>query len=226
MNIKVRSLARRWPGHRRKKPEGTVWRSGPSAPKFLAAAVLLSTFACLSWAADTNSPSSDDLPPLRPPRAEIPPTFWQQHQAWILAGGLFLVVLIGVAVWLVLRPKPPRIIPPAIRAREALEPLRNQPENGLVLSKVSQILRAYFAATFQLPEGELTTAEFVRLVIQQEAVGPQLATAVNEFLQNCDRRKFAPLGPLPPLGAVSGAAQLIEQGEARRAALTQAPAKP
>ena len=47
-----------------------------------------------------------------------------------------------------------------VQARAALEPLRGQSENGALLSRVSQILRHYVAAAFDLPPGELTTVEF------------------------------------------------------------------
>ena len=50
----------------------------------------------------------DDIPPLRPPHAELPPTFWEQHGLWVIvAGSRSLLALVGAAVWCLLRPKPP-----------------------------------------------------------------------------------------------------------------------
>ena len=178
-----------------------------------------------AWA-DTNDALSEGLPPLRPPRPEIPPGFWEQHEAWILAAAIGLLIAVGAGIWFLTRPRPAIVISPAATARAALDALRGQPETGLVLSRISQVIRRYFAATCQMPEEEHTTAEFARILVEQSAIGPNLAEAVNEFLRQCDHRKFAPLGPLPPLGAVAGAAHLIEEAEAKRAALLQAAPNP
>ncbi|HTL55843.1 MAG TPA: hypothetical protein VL361_09195 [Candidatus Limnocylindrales bacterium] len=172
-----------------------------------------------SLLAQTNSPASDDLPPLLPPRPEILPSFWEQHQVAIALIIVVLAAAVCAGVWFVLRPKPPVLLTPAVQARAALEPLRGQPETGMLLSKISQIVRSYFAAAFHLPAGELTTAEFCRFLQNRDLAGPELSGAVGEFLRQCDHRKFAPLGPLPPLGAVAGAAQLIEEAEVKRAGL-------
>lgn len=189
----------------------------------LVAAVCLTAWA--AWA-DTNDALSEELPPLRPPRPEIPPGFWEQHEALVLAAAIVLLIIAGAGVWFLTRPRPALVISPATRARAALEALRNQPETGLVLSKISQIIRRYFAASCQMPQEEHTTAEFARILVAQKAVDPNLAGAVNEFLRACDLRKFAPLGPLPPLGAVAGAAHLIEEAEAKRAALSPETSNP
>ena len=84
------------------------------------------------------------------------------------------------------------------------------------------MLRQYVAAAFDLPPGELTTAEFCNLIERHEAVGQELARALNEFLHRCDERKFAPSPATQPLGAAAGALKLIDQAESRRAALRQA----
>lgn len=193
-----------------------------SARFLLVAGLVMAAYpnACPAWA-DTNDALSGELPPLRPPRPEIPPGFWELHQAWILAAAIGLLIAVGAGIWFLTRPRPAIVISPAATARAALDALRDQPETGLVLSKISQVIRRYFAATCQIPQEEHTTAEFARILVEQSTIGPNLAQAVHEFLRQCDHRKFAPLGPLPPLGAVAGAAHLIEEAEARRAALLQ-----
>ena len=135
-------------------------------------------------------------------------------------GALFLV-LVCVAVWFLLRRKPLALIPPEVEAVQALEPLRQQPEDGVVLSRVSQILRRYVVAAFDLPPGELTTTDFSRAIAGQGQVGPELSAALTEFLRQCDQRKFSPPAPAPPLSAAAQALKLIEQAQARRAALAQ-----
>ena len=171
--------------------------------------------------AATNS-ALDEIPPLRPPRAELPPGFWEQHGTLVIVLGLVTVALFGVAAWFVGRARPKAPVPPDVLARNALEPLRAQPEDGVILSKVSQILRRYVTAAFSLPSGELTTTEFCNAIAGNDAIGPQLSSSISEFLRLCDRRKFAPFPPAQPLDAVSTALKLIETAEARRAELRQA----
>jgi hypothetical protein len=176
-------------------------------------------------AATNESASEETFPPLpRPPRPEIPPTVWEQYGVWIVILGVLLLAMLAGVVWWLTRPKPPVIEPAAVRARHELEPLRQRAENGLVLSRVSQVLRHYVAGAFNLPPEELTTTEFCRALARSEQVGPELSTEMGEFLRECDRRKFAVLPILPPLGAVAQAAKFIEQAEVRRTQLMAAAA--
>jgi Domain of unknown function (DUF4381) len=197
---------------------------------------LLAADACF---ADTNVPGSDALLRLRPPLPEIPPTFWERNNGWIVAAGLLLFVAIAAFVAWLMRPKPPVVVPPDVQARKALEPLRGQPEDGALLSRVSQILRHYVAAAFALQPGEMTTADFCRAVAGQARVGEELSNALSAFLRHCDERKFAPStaiaagnlpasggGILPPeapsapaMDTVAQALELIQLAEARRAQL-------
>jgi hypothetical protein len=173
-----------------------------------------------------SPPSLDDIPPLRPPHAEIPPTFWEQHSVLVILPAALLLALVCVAVWFLTRPKPPMIVPPDVQARQALGPLRRQPEDGLLLSRVSQVLRHYVAAAFNLPPGELTTAEFCRAIAGHAQIGPDLSATLSDFLRLCDRDKFSPPAPVPPLNAVAQALKLIDQSQARRLANAQSAAKP
>ncbi len=186
---------------------------------------ILCLVAAFSARAQPDS-SLDQIPPLRPPHAEIPPTFWEQHGLWVVLGVLLLLGLICVGIWFLLRPKPPTITPPAEQARQALKPLSQQPEDGLVLSRVSQVMRHYLAASFGLPAGELTTAEFSRAISSQENIGAPLSVPITTFLRQCDERKFAPGASGAPLAAVAQALQFIEQAEARRLALSAAAGTP
>ena len=197
---------------------------GPSSAFFIlsSALTLWLRAAQSSFAAATNAPSPDEIPALRPPHAEMPPAFWEQHGLWVILVGVLLLALVGAAAWFVLRPKPLAVVPPEIQARQALEPLRPQPEDGPLLSRVSQVLRHYVTAAFDLPPGELTTAEFCRAMTGHAPIGTELAAALGEFLRQCDQRKFAPPVPAPPLDAVAQALKLIELGEARRAQLRRA----
>jgi len=210
----------------------TSWRSGcgsrisaflrPSGLglRVLAAACLL-RFARSALAA-TNSPGADEIPRLRPPHAEIPPGFWEAHGVGVVALSILGLALVCAAVWILIRPKPPVVVPPEVQARRALEPMLQQPEDGALLSRVSQVLRHYVAAAFDLPAGELTTAEFCRAIEGHAQIGPELSIALGEFLRQGDQRKFALPALGPPLGAVAQAFKLIDQAQARRLALAQA----
>ena len=178
------------------------------------------------WAAATNSLNPNAIPPLRPPHGEIPPTFWDRYSLWVSLFGVLLLALVGVAVWFLTRPKPPVVVPPEVQARQVLEPLRRQPEDGALLSRVSQILCHYVADAFNLPPGELTTAEFCRAVAGHTQVGLELAVALSDFLRLCDQDKFSPPAPVPPLNAVVQALKLIDHAQARRLTLAQSAAQP
>ncbi len=174
--------------------------------------------------ANLPPPKKDEIPPLRPPRGELPPGFWEQHGLWVIVLSVLALAALGAILWWFLRPKPPIIIPPATQARQTLAPLAGQPEDGALLSRVSQVLQHYVLAAFRLPAEELTTAEFCQVIRSHEQIGSELSQATGEFLKQCDEQKFAPRPPRPALGAVGQALKLIDLAEARRAALEQAAA--
>jgi hypothetical protein len=165
---------------------------------------------------------TNDIPPLRPPHAEILPTFWEQHATSASLVGFALLALAGIAIWFARRPRPPVIVPPEVQARNELELLRDLPESGAVLSQVSQAVRRYFGAAFALPPGELTTTDFCKIIASNDQIGPNLATATGDFLRHCDERKFAPDAPPETTGAAERALQLVEQAETQREQLRQA----
>jgi hypothetical protein len=197
----------------------------PSVVRFLLQGAYL-TVAQRVLAA-TNLISSDEIPPLRPPHAELPPSLWERYGLAIIVLLVGLMVVLGIFVWIITRPKPAALIPPAIRARRELEPLANRAEDGAVLSRVSQVLRHYVAAAFGLPPGEITTAEFCRALIPLDKMGPPVSVPLTDFLRECDRRKFAPnVGGSNPPEAVSRALGFIDACETRLAQLRQVAASP
>jgi hypothetical protein len=167
----------------------------------------------------------EPIPGLQPPRGLVPPGLWDQYSVWIIVGGAMLLFLLGIALWLLLRPKPPIVISPEAQARYLLAGLSQQTETGSVLSRVSYAVRSYFGAAFALPEGEMTTSEFCRALNAAPEPGPDLKSRVCGFLGECDERKFAPSPAAPPMGAVVQALNLVEQAEARRAQLRAANAR-
>jgi hypothetical protein len=185
----------------------------------LIAVIPLLLFPIVLPAADTNTntAASDELPPLHPPRPEIQPTYFERNAAWLLGGSLVFVAAAGALVWRLTRPKPEEVLPPQERARRELGTLRQLPEDGVVLSRVSQVLRRCYGEVFGLPSIELTTTEFCNAISGLDLVGSELAGAMTDFLRRCDQCKFAPAAPSPPFGAVEQAFKLIERAEERRA---------
>jgi hypothetical protein len=179
------------------------------------AVLLVALWPVPSALAATTAADERNIPKLAPPYAELPPTFWEQHGSAIIVIGIVLLALAALGVWLGLRRKPVEIVPPEARARNELKALQALPEDGAVLSKVSQALRRYFIAAFELPPEEFTTAEFCRVISGNEQIGAELSAAAAEFLRDCDTRKFSAT-PIAPSGAVARALDLVERGEAQR----------
>jgi hypothetical protein len=172
----------------------------------------------LASASDTNS-LPDTTSSLRPPRGEIQLLFWEQYGAWVIFLGAVLVAGLAAGVWFLTCPKKPVPVPWCVQAREDLEPLRHRTEDGMVLSRVSQILRRYIASAFGLGPGETTTAEFCRVLIDCERIGAELSGEISDFLKEGDRRKFAPLPAVAPYDAVDRSLKIIQKAEDRLAQL-------
>lgn len=162
---------------------------------------------------------NEAIPPLRPPRPELPPGFWEQNGFWVLAGLVVVLTLVVAAASIIVRPRAAPEAEPAAKARHQLEPLRAAEETGPVLSRISQAVKEYFRDTFALPRHQLTTAEFCSVVATDQRVGPELASGVSDFLRRCDTRKFAPQPPVAGTGAAAEALKLVDAGELRRQAL-------
>jgi hypothetical protein len=181
--------------------------------------VLLAVFVPgTAWA---NLPKTNTMPKLLPPYGELLPGFWEQHTATVAVAATVAALMIGCGLWLALRPKPKPQIPPAIQARTALNGLLNRPEDGALLSQVSQILRRYVLAAFGLPPAETTTTEFCQLIRGNDRIGAELATTLETYLRRCDEQKFAPAPAGSPLNGATGALELVAQGENRLAQLRQ-----
>lgn len=158
----------------------------------------------LSSQTNTDAPSA-----LAPPYGELPPTFWEQHGPIILIGAILFVALAGLLVWKLLQPRSPIVLPPETIAREALTKLLRQPEDGKCLSEISQILRRYVAAAFELPSGEMTTAEFCAALAGHGKIADELAQSIPSFLRDCDERKFSPVNSGAPMNAAARALELV-----------------
>ena len=182
----------------------------------LAAWVLVVLPIVQAWG--TGNATEEAIPKLRPPKSEMAPTFWEDYGLAAVVGGFLSLMLLAVVVWLLTRPKPVAATPPETLARRSLESLRGQPEDGLLLSRVSRILRRYLSAAFGLPPEQMTTTEFCVVLSAHPRVGTAIAGTAADFFRRCDERKFAPLPPPGALGAVETALKLVETAEQQLAA--------
>jgi len=162
---------------------------------------------------------TNTLPALAPAYPEIPPPFWEQHGTTILIGGFILLLLAAIVLWLIFKPKPQPVLLPEAVARQALAQLRGRPEDGKVLSEVSQVLRRYVGNVFGFSGDKMTTTEFSTVVAADTEIGSRLAEALASFLRSCDKDKFVANNDAPPLNAVQRASQLVDQIERQRTVL-------
>ena len=164
-------------------------------------------FAAVSTFAQTPT---NTLPLLIPAYGEIPPTFLEQNGTIVIIDVIVFLAVAAAVAWEVFRPKPAPVLPPEKIAREALARLQAQPEDGRLLSEVSQILRRYIGAAFDFPGGEMTTAEFCTGISKIEKISPELGQTISGFLGECDVRKFSPANSPAPFNAVTRALELVE----------------
>lgn len=173
--------------------------------------VSISLLPFVVFAADTNA-----LTALAPAYGELPPTFWEQHQTAIIIAGFAGLAFVFLIVKTMLRPESPKILPPETVARQTLAKLQAEPEDGKILSAVSQTLCRYMSALFNLPNQELTTAEFCAVIETSPQIGAELAGTLSSFLRECDARKFSPAKSAAPLNAASRAIELVVLAEKHR----------
>jgi hypothetical protein len=176
--------------------------------KILSAILLFLPFEV--FADDTNA-----LPALAPAYGEISQTFFEQHGTIVLIGVFAFLILLAASLWQLLKAKPPGALPPEVIARAALEKLKLQPEDGKILSEISQILRRYICAAFEFSTNEMTTAEFSAALAESKKSGDELGQAISNFLRECDERKFSPANPKIPFGAAVRALEIVEFAEKR-----------
>jgi hypothetical protein len=153
---------------------------------------------------------------LKPPKGALPPSFWERYHLWVFAGAGGLLLGIGGLIWYVQRPLPEPVIPPDVRARRDLEAAAREPDLGLMLSDLSRILRRYITQVFELTQEELTTREFVAVLLNHPGIPEELAKPLTIYLQQCDERKFSPMPPDQPSDPLAAALDLINKTEGWR----------
>lgn len=184
-------------------------------PGFFKPALLF--FAGIRLQLDGAPARQEDIPALLPPHPEIPPGAWEQYWFWFAAGAVLLVI-VPIAFFSLRRsrPSPPR--PLDELAREELSRLRNEPETGAVLSRISRGLRIYLAAAFSMPGDEFTTPEFVSRLESIPCVDSELKSQIGAFLRRCDELKFSQAAPGESSGSALKALEFVNRCDRIRAA--------
>jgi hypothetical protein len=153
--------------------------------------IALSAAAAPSAAAAAEPATAEDIRDIRGPKGMLPP--WLIPA--LLAGGA-LLALAGYAAWRwKQRQRIPRALQPFEIALQRLEDIRSLMNPASVREfsiAISDIVRAYIEASFEVTATHLTTEEFLRDLL--ESSNASLAAHRNllaEFLRQCDVAKFA-----------------------------------
>ena len=131
----------------------------------------------------------EELPPLPPPPAW---PYW-------LAGCIIIGGLGGFGAWRIARYKPrPAPLPPdrwALRELEriAAQKLAEQGQAERFHTLVSDVIRRYLEARYDLRAPQQTTQEFLRGLPEPSPLPAERQEKLAEFLRRCDVAKFAPV---------------------------------
>jgi len=170
---------------------GRHHRASPACA--MAAAGLIALFSAAAPSASTAAEpaTADDIRDIRGPKGMLPP--------WLIpalvAGGV-LLAMAGYAAWRwTQRQRLPRAPLPFEIALQRLEEIRSLMDPASVREfsiAISDIVRAYIEASFEVTATHLTTEEFLRDLL--ESSNTSLAAhrdLLAEFLRQCDVAKFA-----------------------------------
>lgn len=134
----------------------------------------------------TNFP--EQLPPLRPPRAPLPPGFWETDAPWWIAFGLVAFSLLLLLISRALRRSAPAPDPAAIAVRE-LGALVDAPDTPDTAGRVATALRAWLAARHDPAHPGRTSAEWVDLLRARSLPEPAVQ-GLSELLAACDHARY------------------------------------
>ena len=135
--------------------------------------MVLATWLLAQMAPADGPPAPVPLPhPEIAPPAELP----AETPLWLMiVAGVVVLLLVGLVLWLLFRPKP--LIPPPLRqplkaAQRALKELRSHADHlqpPEIANRVSEILRHYFLERYALPAPFRTTPELFERALERDS---------------------------------------------------------
>jgi hypothetical protein len=137
---------------------------------------------------------------LKPAHGEIDPVLGAASPwPWIFGGALALVGAVGLVFGLRRWKRRRTIIAQATAYERAIDALgalarRGAPDEGDAdawFVELSAIVRSYLEGRFAVRAPELTTEEFLREARRSSELGDEQRAGLGEFLERCDRVKFA-----------------------------------
>lgn len=127
-----------------------------------------------------------------------PPVDYSLIPTWAVFGGAAIALLIiGGAVWLIIRARKRATIPVPTPRERALRLLHESERDVDYLSpyefsiRVSDILRRYVTDEYDLPLTRQTSVEFLNAVRDAPAFSAEDRALLDDFLSRCDLIKFA-----------------------------------
>jgi hypothetical protein len=173
--------------------------------------------AALQTAAPPPAPTPDPLAGFRenPQPVDVP---WPPWVWWAIGVGaaVVLALLVCLIVWLVRRkpavPAPtPRMI--ALRALDELRAHIHELDPYAFSVRVSDVLRTYVSAQFDLKATTQTSPEFLASIVDSPRFSSVDRQLLATFLDRCDMLKFARIeGRAEENGELLGAAAVFAQG--------------
>lgn len=154
---------------------------------------------------DFNQLQLNDIKPI-----QKPPFVWTDYLwvLWIVLGFILLLLLIGLIIVLVLRKKkkgyfftPPVVLPPHIRAIQALDVLKTekiwqQGREKEFYTKVTDVLRRYIFERYRVNAMEMTSGEILD-EIRKKSENDSVYDNLRQILSVADMVKFAKYKPYP-----------------------------
>ena len=150
----------------------------------------------------TNTIASEEIPDIRPLKDVVDIPTGNEWVWWLFVAAAVLVVA-GVVAWFVRRrlarrsedlapPPPPPHVVAWERLQRALELIH---EAERFCTEVSQIIRVYLEARFDLHAPDQTTEEFLFELQSSQRLAGEHKQLLADFLNECDMVKFAKAEP-------------------------------
>lgn len=133
--------------------------------------------------------------PLQPPRDIARTGYWQANGYWLLPLGAALVLVVAALGFVFYRrSRRPVVLSPQLLALQGIDAATAHSDDKLFAIYVSDAVRTYLEARFQLRAPEQTTEEFLQEVRHGSRLPQPSVQPLAHLLELCDLAKFARQG--------------------------------